>query len=136
MELFTQNLNDDHRGLIIKLNKVKSLGRVSPEAKEILFSSKQILLSHLRKEDEHLYPVLKKAGEKNENIKKIVDSFSQEMETISKNAITFFNKYEKESQGADFSADLENLLATLRNRIHREENILYKMFNEVKSSVS
>ena len=69
MELFTQNLNDDHRGLIIKLNKVKSLGRVSPEAKEILFSSKQILLSHLRKEDEHLYPVLKKAGEKNENIK-------------------------------------------------------------------
>jgi hypothetical protein len=57
VELFTQNLNDDHRDLVMKLNKVKSLGRVSPEAKEMLFSSKQILLSHLRKEDEHLYPV-------------------------------------------------------------------------------
>jgi len=136
VKLFTQHLNDDHRALTIKLNKVKSLGRISPEAKELLFSSKQIFMSHLKKEDEQLYPVLKKAGEKNENAKKLADSFICEMETISKNAITFFNKYEKESEGLDFAADLGNLLATLRNRIYREESVLYEMFNEIESNVS
>jgi len=136
VKLFTQHLNDDHRALIIKLNKVKSLGRVSPEAKELLFSSKQILMSHLKKEDEKLYPVLKKAGEKNESAKKLADAFLCEMETMSKSAKNFFSKYEKESQGLEFAADLGNLLATLRNRIHREESILYEMFNEIESNAS
>jgi len=112
------------------------LGRVSPEAKELLFSCKQILLSHLEKEDEHLYPILEKAGQNNENIKKISQTFSSEMETISKGAVDFFNKYEKENHGIEFSADLGNLLATLRHRIYKEENALYEMFNEIKYGAS
>jgi DUF438 domain-containing protein len=133
MDTLTKHLNNEHRDLLIKLNRVKMLGRISPEAKDLLFNSKQILLSHLKKEDERLYPILEKAGENNEKINKLAKTFASKMETISTGAIDFLKKYEKENEGIKFAADLGGLLVTLRHRVFKEESALYEMFNEIKN---
>ncbi len=57
--------------------------------------------------------------------------FSSEMESISKVAINFFNKYKTDSKSLEFAADLGKLIAPLRSRAQKEENILYKAFDEI-----
>ena len=48
--------------------------------------------------------------------------------------MAFFEKYEEESSGVDFSVDLGKLLGVLGGRIRKEEMILYKKYDELTAA--
>ena len=124
-------LKAEHGFLAEKLTEVRKQGRISPEAKETLFGCKQALLSHLKKEDDQLYPVLRKAAETDVRIKSMLERFAKDMEGISNSALGFFAKYEKDQNNPDFIKDVANLLAVLGGRISKEERILYPKYENV-----
>ena len=54
-------LKNDHTALAWALDEVSKLGIGTPQARKLLLQAKDELLGHLKKEDEMLYPVLKKS---------------------------------------------------------------------------
>ena len=131
MSQLVEELKKEHQVLAEKLNDVRQKGLVSEEAKKTLFESKEALLAHLKKEDKEIYPVLKKAAETDDSIKRLLETFAKDMDIVSKTALDFFAKYENDPSNADFSTDIAKLLAALSNRITKEEYLLYQKYDEV-----
>ncbi len=131
-ELIKQ-LNKEHAEIEKTLNKVKELGVNTQEGQQTLMAAKDGLLAHLKKEDEELYPVLYKAAEKDEKLKRTLEVFAKDMEGISKAALEFFEKYANGGSGIEFARDFGKLLAVLSQRISKEENVLYKKYEEIVS---
>ncbi len=131
MSKLVQELKQDHVNLVNVLNEIKQLGISSKEAQSKLMSAKEGLLAHLKKEDEQLYPVLHKAAEQDDALKRTLSTFAKEMEEISSFALDFFQKYQSGGEGFDFAKDFGKLLAGLGSRIRREENILYSAYDRI-----
>ncbi len=132
MSNLVEELKKEHSVIVETLNKVKSLGITSEEGQNTLLAAKSGLLAHLRKEDEQLYPVLKKAAETDSNLNRTLDIFARDMEEVSKAVSEFFAKYSTGGSGIEFAEDLGELFAILSSRISKEENILYQKYDELK----
>jgi hemerythrin superfamily protein len=83
------------------------------------------LLKHLNKEDEQLYPVLRKKAEKNEHLKNALDLCVIDMENVSRVVQEFFDKYSRGVSGKELQKEFENLFVALDKRVRNEEDILY-----------
>ncbi len=90
------------------------------------------MLEHLKKEDERLYPVLRKEAEHNKKLKEILDVFAVDMENVSRVVMEFFDKYSEEVVDSTAPGAFEDLLAAFRNRIRNEEDILYDEHEKIK----
>jgi hemerythrin-like domain-containing protein len=131
MSKLVEELKHEHITIIDTLNKIKELSFSSEEGQNTMSSAKKMFLSHLDKEDAHLYPVLYKAAKSDSNLKTNLDIFANDMEKISKNVLEFFNKYTTESSGIEFAKDFGTLYATLIQRIRREETIIYQKYDNL-----
>lgn len=131
MSKLIEELKRDHSAIADMLNKVKEFGISSKDAQNTLLSAKTSLLAHLRKEDNELYPALRKAAESDSNLKGTLDMFAKDMETISKAAFEFFDKYSQGGSGLEFAKDFGRLFATLKSRIQKEEDILYARYDKL-----
>lgn len=130
MSKLVTELKGDHEKLAKVLIEAKAKGPTK-EGLQLLVSCKAALLAHLKKEDAFLYPELKKSAEKNPQLKATLDTFASDMDKISKAAIDFFNKWEKGGDGLEFAKDIGNIVSVLKNRIHREESLLYPEFDKI-----
>ncbi|MZH02870.1 MAG: hemerythrin domain-containing protein [Nitrospinae bacterium] len=133
MGKLTDELKGEHKVLLQEFEKIKQLGGFTPEGKSLLFNCKKILLSHLKKEDEQLYPVLKKAGIEDGTVMDLAEDYITEMKSISERAVKFFDTYERDDEDIDFAVAVEFLMGSLKNRISMEESILYKKFDEISA---
>jgi iron-sulfur cluster repair protein YtfE (RIC family) len=131
MSELIEEFKKEHTRIIDTLKEVKELGILSEEGQAKLRSAKESLLEHLKKEDERLYPVLKKEAEHNKKLKEILDVFTMDMENVSKLVLEFFDKYSGEVIDSAAPGEFENLFAAFRNRIRNEEDILYEEHEKI-----
>ena len=131
MSALIEELKRDHAEIIAMLNEVKELGISSKEGQARLMSAKTHLLAHLKKEDEQLYPVLRKEAEHNKNLKKEVDMFAMDPEYVSRVVSEFFDKYSGGEIDENFSVNFESLCTSLSARIRNEEGALYEEYEEI-----
>ncbi len=131
MSILIEEFKREHAEIIATLNEVKELGILSKEGQAKLMSAKAHLLAHLKKEDERLYPVLRKEAAHNKNLKKEVDMFAMDPEYVSRVASEFFDKYSGGEIDEDFSINFESLLAALSARIRNEEDALYEEYEKI-----
>ncbi|MFQ5963851.1 MAG: hemerythrin domain-containing protein [Candidatus Scalinduaceae bacterium] len=132
MSVLIEELKKDHSEIVAVLNEVKELGILSKEGQAKLLSAKEHLLTHLNKEDEQLYPLLRKKAEKNKQLKNALDLCAIDMENVSRVVQGFFDKY---SRGVipdtELQKEFENLFVALGKRISNEEDILYDEYEWV-----
>ena len=131
MSKLIDELKEEHTRITTTLNKVEKIGAFSKKGQEVLLSAKSTLLSHLKKEDEQLYHVLRESAKKDTALKKTLDMFAKDMEKISKSVLEFFDKYSEGGSGMEFAKDYGRFFAALSSRIRREEDILYAKYNEI-----
>ncbi len=125
-------LHEEHNYMKELLEKIRAKGLTSEESRNELFRVKELLLSHMKKEDEKLYPVLKENAEKEDRFEETLRWYVDEMESISKKALDFFNKYENiNNNSVEFSKDIGELIALLTQRIRKEEMVLFQKYKEV-----
>ncbi len=132
MSILIEELKKEHSEIIATLNEVRELGILSEEGQAKLRSAKESLLEHLKKEDERLYPVLRKEAEHNKKLKEILDVFAMDMENVSKIVLEFFDKYSEEVIDSAVQGEFKDLFAAFRNRIRNEEDILYEEHEKIK----
>ncbi len=125
MSVLIEELKKDHSKIIDLLKEVKELGIRSKEGQAKLLSAKAHLLTHLNKEDEQLYPVLRKKAEKNKQLQDALDLCVIDMENVSRVVQEFFDKYSRGVSGKEFPEEFENLFEVIGKRIRNEEDILY-----------
>ena len=130
MSALIDEFKKDHSKIIDTLKEIKELGVLSEEGQAKLISVKESLLEHLKKEDELLYPVLKKEAEHNKKLKELLDVFAVDMENVSKVVMEFFDKYSETVTDSTAPSAFEDLLAAFRNRLRNEEDILYKEYEK------
>jgi len=127
-------LKEEHKILLDILNQVKVLGISSKSGQEKLLSAKDLLISHINKEDEKYYPTFIRAATNNKELKIMLDYFVKDMEVVSKHAMDLFNKYSRGGDEAEFAGDLKLLYMILKDRIRIEEETLFKKFNPISES--
>lgn len=125
MSELIDELKREHAQIVFALKEVKQMGFTSKDAEDKILSIKTGLFEHLKREDQELYPVLKKAAENDENLKQILDSFAKDMTDVSKTAVQFFEKQTEGGTETEFARDLKNLIMELASRIKREEMTLF-----------
>ncbi len=132
MSILVEELKKEHSVISEALNEAKNIGITLKEGQKALLSAKNGLVAHLKKEDERLYPALRKEAEKDESLKRTLNTFAKDMESISKAALDFFEKYSGGGSGIDFASDYGRLMSALNSRIRREESIIYAKFDEIE----
>lgn len=124
-------LKKEHAAIANILGEASRLGITSKEGQLKLMDAKKGLLAHLKKEDDQLYPALKRAAQNDKNLGQTLDVYAKDMEGISKAAITFFTKYAQGGSGIEFAKDIGGLFSTLKSRIRKEEDVLYKEYDRL-----
>ena len=132
MSALIQEFKREHSKILETLNEVKKLGIHSEEGRSKLISAKEYLLEHLNKENEQLYPVLRKEAKHNRTLKAELDIFAIDPEYVSRVVLEFFDKYSGGVIDKDFQINFESLIAALNARIRNEEEALYHEYEEIK----
>jgi len=130
MSNLIEEFKNEHKIILEILDQVKTLGISSASGQEKLLSAKDLLIAHMKKEDEKYYPALKRAAENNKEIMIMLDYFIKDMEDVSKKAMFLFNKYSQGGDEADFAGDVKILYMTLKDRILTEEKTLFEKFGQ------
>jgi iron-sulfur cluster repair protein YtfE (RIC family) len=124
-------LKRQHVAILEVLDAVNTLGIASARGQEKIMAAKTLLLAHLAKEDETLYPVLRKGTETDGELRRYLEILSKDMARISESALGFFQKYAASDHGAEFARDFGSLSARLSSRIRKEEAILYPAYERL-----
>ena len=131
MSALIAELKKDHSEIVAILKEVKELGILSKEGQAKLLSAKAHLLKHLNKEDEQLYPVLRKKAEENKQLQDALDLCAMDMENVSRAVQEFFDKYSRGVSGKELQKEFENLFVALDKRVRNEEDILYDEYDKI-----
>jgi len=131
MSNLIEELKNEHKIILEILDQVKTLGISSTSGQEKLLSAKDLLIAHMKKEDEHYYPALKRAAENNKDLKIMMEYFIKDMEDVSKKAMCLFDKYSQGGDEAEFAGDVKLFYMTLKDRIRTEEHTLFEKFSQL-----
>ncbi len=131
MSALVVDLKKDHAAIVEVMNRVKDLGIGSKDGQATLLAAKEGLLAHLKKEDTQLYPALRKAAVRDEKLKRSLDVFAADLQEISRFALDFFQKYSSGGGGLEFAKDYGRMVAALRQRIQKEESLLYAEYDKL-----
>lgn len=146
MSALVEELKADHVQLKQTLKKASDFSRPVAERLSYLGQIKLGLLEHLSKEDRLLYPLLKTSAEHNNEVRRIVDVFTKDLDEVASQALAFFAKYEDARTidkmrtdvqcAVEFGRDLERLITLLGLRIGREEATLYPEFDKLAKTAA
>lgn len=126
------SLKQQHEEIIETLEKLKNYSLSSEEKRAMLLEAKNTFLRHLSLEDAKLYPVLRKAGERNKELTRTLDIFASELKEITDKVLGFFEKLEEyELSNIDFAKEYGKFYELFNRRIRREENVLYEEYRKV-----
>ena len=136
MSKLIEQLKSEHAVLVEVLGEIRKLGIGSKEGQSKLLAAKASFLAHLKKEDVELYPPLRKAAEGDPRVKQTLEMFAKDMDAVSKDTTSFFEKYARGGSDLEFASDFGRLLATLGARIRKEESILYPEYDKLPAAAA
>jgi len=129
----TTKLIDEHKQMLHFFEEIQKIGLSSEQKFDLLIKIKDLLLNHLKKEDNYLYPPLTDKAKSDAFLQIKLKTFGSEMDNITAWVNDFYEKY---TSPADLSKpsypkDIAYFLFTLKNRIMKEEISIYKAYDEL-----
>ncbi len=131
MSTLIKEFKIEHSKIINSLKEVKEFGILTHKGQAKLMSAKSSLHEHLNNEKEKLYPFFYKAAEQDKKLKKLLELFANDLESVSKDVAGFFDKYSKGALDTIFIEEFENLFVALYERLMYEEFLLYDEYEEL-----
>ncbi len=128
---FVEKLKNEHKEIIELLDGSKKGNAFFDTIwRENLMTANRKINEHLKKEDEILYKELNNADD-NELLRKISETFSDDMKKITKQVEAFLQKYQTAAEGNSFRKDYAALVYSLEKRIKSEEEILFPAYQNL-----
>ena len=123
-------LRMEHLDLSVSFGNLKNVDIASEEGRRELQIIKATLLSHLRKENEQLYPKLREAAFNNLKLQETIDWFTRDTARILAVLILFLDKYASGGPRMAFRRDYNRLNTILNALISQEEKIIYEEYQK------
>ncbi len=96
---------------------------------------RDLFRSHVREEENRLYPALRKAAREDRDLTGRLRRWGDDLKIVTSLAEDFFQKYEKgKPQLIEFATDHGAFLTILRIRLKREEETLFPLYDRLNSS--
>ena len=131
MTPLVEQLKIEHEALLNNFQDVLKTGVAKPAGIQKLMATKLLLLRHLRREENEMYPVLQRGAATNEALRTMLDDLAAEYEELARHLMDFFERYENGGEGLQFARELGKLQGMLSSRIRREENRVYPVFEKL-----
>jgi hypothetical protein len=131
MLVLIEDLKSEHVIIVNTLKTIEGLGIYSREGHEKLLTAKNDFLAHLKKEDEELYPKLRKIAKYNREFKKKLAHLTKNIEEVTQFVLQFFDQYSAGGAEIRFKSDCEKLYSILRARILNEE-LLFEEYEKLQ----
>lgn len=126
-------LKNDHKALIDAFDRVNKAGINTPQGKAHLQQAKEILIQHLKREDESIYFDILKMSERHKHLKSVMTDFSREMTGLTKSITEFFSKVASGASGVELAMEFGRLFGAVKTRIRKEEVALYEEYLKCKN---
>ena len=134
MEYLIDILKSEHRLIVKLLNKLRTEGLTSSDAVQELIDARNLLLQHLKKEDEILYQVLFEGSQLDKTLGLQLKRFDKEMGKVTQKVFTYFTNYSEGKNAGNFARDTKAIYEMLKTRIVNEETILFPEYERLCSA--
>lgn len=131
MDDYIKNWKSEHVAIMNFLDFAVTLDICSKAGQEKMREAKNMILNHLKSEDEILYPMVKKVARERVSMERLLEIYSKEMDELAPKVLAFFKRYEDDPAASGLSSELNELIALLKVRIHKEENIFIKQYEDI-----
>ena len=121
----------EHKYIFDALTLMQQMGMRSKQSRSKLLSVQELIVEHLNREDETLYPLLLSSADA--RTRTMAHEYIEDMKETSRIILGFFEKYShntlatNQDLDADFVIDIAYAIKRLRLRIAREEKFLYPL---------
>ncbi len=130
MKGLIRELKEEHAYLTSMFNEINNLDIGVGSWFEKIITLERTLTDHLNKEDEKLYPLLRSRAKKDSALKYILTVFANDMELVTKKSDKFFQLCKKKPEGGDLYIEYGTFYASLKERIAREEKVLFAEYEK------
>ena len=128
MNQFIEELKIEHGKIIGFFNTIEASEKFNDQ-KNLVKELTALVVIHLKKEDEQLYPKL--ALSKNEEISKMGSIFSMAMKNNSKDFVAFVERFLSSTEPNSELMDTYKMISgKIRDRITIEETVLYPAYEQ------
>jgi iron-sulfur cluster repair protein YtfE (RIC family) len=128
---FIEELKREHAEIRDSLLQINNMDLFSAEARNRLMEVRELLVKHLQKEDQKMYPRLKEASSEDEHFQDILNYLEGEIKLISQFVFIFFDKYSKKSSPAGIEREFNLISSTLIKRIEKEEEFFFPKYERM-----
>ncbi len=125
MKELTEKLRQDHADILQALDSARELKVTTSEGFRMLKKSMARLAAHIKREDREFYPGLRSAIGDNTKLSNMLDLFEEDMLDVSSRIRAFIDKFSQNCFTEDYAREFETLYIDLKNRIAKEENVLF-----------
>ena len=131
MNEYIKTWKAEHVAIMDFLSSAVTLDIRSKAGQERMREAKNLILEHLKSEDEVLYPKLKKSSGEKLSLKRLLEVFAKEMNELAPEVLAFFKEYEANPKSEGLFPELYKLIGMLRVRIYAEENTFIKEYENI-----
>lgn len=124
-------LREEHIEMFTVMKQAKDMCVTTKDGYGLLMNSKELMLSHIDREDDEFYPALRRAAENNERLRNLLVQFEEEMKEVSEIAHDFFERYTDGCSDMDFIQDFGTFFIMLKERMAKEENVLFPEYENL-----
>ena len=135
MSKLITELKEEHKNIEKVFIELQKNGATTEKGIKLIIASKQMVFEHLEKENKQLYPFLREKAKSDPMLKKTLETFSKDMESIADAIQIFYKKYSFSIENHDeFLQDMIKTKMSLKKRIMNEEIILYKAYEQLSKN--
>ena len=108
-----RELNADHAVLMRAVDAIHTAGGYSNDVRDLLIKVRSALVRHLDKEEQHFYPVMREAAEKNMDLNNLLTVMGLEMEQIANKALGLIEGWLEKDGGDAFTDEFDSFRTIL-----------------------
>jgi hypothetical protein len=128
--MLIDRLKMEHQQIVAALKELKKMGMSGSKASIKIAAIKEGLQLHWEREDNELYPLLRKFAKSDKELKEKIEASIAERGVLRKQAMEFFARYAEGGNGVDFAVDSGKFVLALETRIHYTETVIYPEFTK------
>ncbi len=121
----------EHTELSTSFGSLRDVDISSEEGRGRLKSIKSLLLSHLRRENEELYPKLREVATNDQKLGRTIEWFTRDTARITAVLILFFDQYADGGDKIAFMRDFKRLGTILNALIEQEEKFIFDEYSDI-----
>lgn len=128
MKILIKQLKREHVYIRDKFTKANELGIGTDKGYAEAWGARNVLISHLLKEDELLYPALLRAAENNDELQYVLVTFDNEIKDVGRLINEFYSGYTVKTDSPSMADKFIFAFERLKSRMKSEEDFLFNEF--------